>query len=133
MHLDSIVKRIEAAFGSTLPMPATPLKEGDLEALARLFGDQGYQDYLQDQASRQIIRDYLTNAVMLGFLGESALDGLPALVDMPSSRSALSLHMLMCSVEEAASLLEAGKTEELTRLEVSPDPDAPPNIHLVRN
>ncbi len=131
MNLDTIVQRIEEAFGSTLPSPASPLQDGDLEVLARLFGDDGFQDYLQDEISRQIIRDYLTNAVILGFIRVENLDGLGELVDTPEHRAALSLHMLMSSVEEAASLLEGGISGELTRLE--PAPDLPPNIHLVRN
>ena len=62
MQLDEIVNWINAAFGEVTPRPAY----SDVEALKKIFGNSGYQRYLQDQGNRQIIRDYLTNAVVLG-------------------------------------------------------------------
>ncbi|MFV8818193.1 hypothetical protein [Haliea sp. E17] len=131
MQLDTIVQRIEAAFGSVAPVPANPLSPGDIETLTRVFGDEAYQLFLQDQVSCQIIRDYLTNALVLGFIAEKDLLSLDDLVATPQSRAAISLHMLMTSVEDAAELLAQGKPDELVPLEI--DPDTPPHIHLVRN
>ncbi len=130
MQLDLIVQRIESAFGAAMPFSSEPPSEAEQEVLYRVFGDEGYQLYLQDQINRQIIRDYLTNAVMLGFLPQGALEGLEAMVDTAESRAALSLHMLMNSVEQAQELLEEGVPAQLTVLEV--DPDSPPHIHLVQ-
>ncbi|TGD74008.1 hypothetical protein E4634_07660 [Mangrovimicrobium sediminis] len=131
MQLDKIVQRIDDAFGEAMPFTANPLESADREVLYRVFGDEGYHVYLQDQINRQIIRDYLTNAAMLGFVSEEDLGELTAMAANPDGRAALSLHMLMTSVEEAASLLHQGIPESLTLLEV--DPDAPPHIHLVQS
>ena len=62
MRLDTLVQQIETAFGETPPFTSEGLAEADRDVLLRVFGDQGYQVYLQDQVNRQIIRDYLTNA-----------------------------------------------------------------------
>ncbi len=130
VQLDSIVQRINAAFGpEDTGMDAIPPE--DVQTLGRIFAQDSYQDFLQDQISRQIIRDYLTNAVILGFLQEQQLGAIADLVETPESRAALSLHMLMSSVEEAADLLVSDIPLELTPLE--PGDDAPPNIHLVQN
>ncbi len=126
-----IVQRIEEAFGEAVPFTSEPLDAGDRDVLARVFGDDGYHEYLQDQINRQIIRDYLTNAVMLGFIAESDLGELGEIALTPEGRASLSLHMLMSSVEQARELLASGIPTRLTLLEV--DPSAPPHIHLVQN
>jgi hypothetical protein len=104
LQLEDITARIDRAFGDELPFSRRELGDGDLKTLYRVFGDVGYQHYLQDQVSRQIIRDYLTNAVLLGYLSPDRLDGFANQVATQEGRSALSLHMLMTSVEDAASL-----------------------------
>jgi len=131
LQLNEIVQRIDDAFGESLPFTSGRLDDADREVLRRVFGDAGYQDYLQDQMCRQIIRDYLTNAVMLGYLSEQDLRGLQAMVASRETRAALSLHMLMSSVEEAGELLSRGVPERLELLEVGPD--SPPHIHLVHS
>jgi len=105
LHLDDIIERIEHAFGEAPPFSDRPLVEQDVEALERVFGDKGYQAYLQDQVNRQVIRHYLTNAVMLGFLGEERLAAFGSQVATSEGRATLSLHMLMSSVEDASDLL----------------------------
>ena len=131
MRLDTLVEEIEAAFGETPPFTSEGLADGDRDVLLRVFGDEGYQVYLQDQVNRQIIRDYLTNAVMLGFLPEGDLQGFNHLIGNQDSRASLSLHMLMSSVEQAPQLLSRGVPSRLTPLK--PGPDSPPDIRLIRS
>ncbi len=131
MHLNQIVERIDDAFGEELPFTDGDLSSGDREVLGRVFGDGGYQYYLQDQVNRQIIRDYLTNAVILGFLQEAGLERLTRLAGTSEGRSALSLHMLMSSVEEAEELAVAPAPDKLKKL--VPGRDSPPYMRLVRS
>ena len=131
LQLDEIVGRIDSAFGEELPFSGRTLTEQDTDLLRRVFGDGGYQDYLQDQVNRQIIRDYLTNAVMLGFLPEQELAGVERLITTVEGRASLSLHMLMNSVEQAAVLLAEPEPETLTKLKSGTD--LPPYIKLIRS
>ena len=131
MQLDEIIERIESAFGQSLPFSERPLVEEDLEVLQRVFGDEGYQSYLQDQVNRQIIRDYLTNAVLLGVLSEGRLAAFADQVATEQGRAALSLHMLMSSVEDADDLPVNGSFEVLEMLQ--PVPGSPPHMKLVPN
>ena len=71
--------------------------EKDIEALKRVFADEGYQIYLQDQVNRQIIRDYLTNAVMLGILSEDRLEAFTDLVATEGGRAAMSSRRVCVS------------------------------------
>ena len=131
MHLNQLVERIDEAFGEELPFSGRTLDPGDKEVLDRVFGDHGYQQYLQDQINRQIIRDYLTNAVMLGHLPEGALDTLSADINNPEGRSALSLQMLMSSVEHAPEVSSDARERRLQPLKAKPG--SPPYIRLVRS
>lgn len=101
MHLDEIVNWINAAFGDVVPRPAAT----DIETLQKIFGDSGYQRYLQDQGNRQIIRDYLTNAVVLGEITEGGLAAFASQLVSEDSRATLALFMLMSSVEEVKDLV----------------------------
>lgn len=129
MHLDKIVERIDRAFGEAPAFPDHPVVGRDIEALGRVFGDEGFQGYLQDQVNRQIIRDYLTNAMLLGFLCEEGLAALMEQVTSSEGRAALSLHMLMSSVESAGELLSNGGPQLLQPL--VPEPGSPPHMKLV--
>ena len=131
LHLDEILARIESAFGEELPFSTGDITGADREALKRVFGDSGYRCYLQDQVDRQIIRDYLTNAVVLGYIPEQQLADFSEQIASREGRAALSLHMLMSSVEQAAELLGGSGPERLNVLK--PGPDSPPYITLVRN
>ena len=131
MQLEQIIERIDRAFGQDLPFSGRTLNLEDLDVLGRVFGDDGYQSYLQDQVNRQIIRDYLTNAVLLGHLAEDQLAGFSRRVATQEGRSTLSLHMLMSSVSQAGELTEAGTGVKLEKL--APDSPAHPHIKLVRN
>ena len=131
MHLNQLVERIDEAFGEELPFSGRTLDQADREVLDRVFGDHGYQHYLQDQINRQIIRDYLTNAVMLGHLPEGALDALSADISTPEGRSALSLQMLMSSVEQAPEVSSDARERRLKPLKAKPG--SPPHIRLVRS
>ena len=102
----------------------------DLATLERVFGDVGYQDYLEDQANRQIIRVYLTNAVILGFLPEQRIDKYSSQVESNEGRAALSLHMLMNSVEDASTLPLEPRLEELKP--ARPGPGCAPHLQVVR-
>ena len=104
LRIDQVINRINAAFGEELPFMDSPPDEAEVAVLNRVFGDQGFRAYLQDQVNRQIIRDYLTNAVLLGFLSDQRLAAYAEQCGSLEGRALLSLHMLMSSVEEAESL-----------------------------
>lgn len=131
MQLEQLVEHIESVFGDELPASGTKVSAEDQAVLQRVFGEEGYQCYLQDQVNRQIIRDYLTNAVVLGYVSEQGLERIGDGASTPEGRSALSLHMLMSSIEEADELLDRGVPAQLERLQ--PDPDSPPHMRLIRS
>jgi hypothetical protein len=128
LRIDEIVQRIDSSLGQELPFSARTLSQEDLAVLRRLFGDVGYQDYLDDQTNRQIIRVYLTNAVVLGYLPEKKIEAYSRQVETREGRAALSLHILMSSVEDAANL---PMNEELQNLH--PEPGSPPHLTVIRN
>jgi hypothetical protein len=130
LRIDEIVQRIDSSFGEEPPFSARALTEDDLETLERVFGDVGYQDYLEDQANRQIIRVYLTNAAILGVLPEQRIDNYSSQVESNEGRAALSLHMLMNSVEDADRLPLEPRLEELKSARSGPG--SPPNLRVVR-
>ena len=126
MLLDEVINWIDEAFGDEAVMAA------DIEALKGLFGDGGYEGYLQDQVNRQIIRDYLINAVVLGIISKSALAAFATQVSTEDGRAVLALHMLMSSIEDAADLAGlSGNIEALKPLSSPPEPH--PHIKLVPN
>ena len=131
LDLNRLVSRIDLALGDSLPVTDAPPQEPLRSALEALLCTEGYQQYLQDQVNRQIIRDYLVNAVMLGLVPEQLVDELGEQLRSPEARAALSLHMLMSSVEQAPELLAHGVPAPLEPLQ--PPPDTPPHIHLVRS
>lgn len=131
MQLEQLVARIDRVLGEELPLTGGRLAEGEQLALQKVFSDPGFQDFLQDQVSRQIIRDYLTNAVVLGFVAEAELDTLGAQLSSPQARAAMSLHMLMSAVEQAPDLLAEGVPQPLEPLQ--PGDDSPPHMHLIRS
>lgn len=126
MQLDEIVNWIDAAFGEITPRPAY----SDMEALKKIFGDSGYQRYLQDQGNRQIIRDYLTNAVVLGVITAGGLAAFASQVVSEDGRATLALYMLMSSVEEAKDLPAINGDIEVLK-PLKPAPGAHPHIKLV--
>jgi hypothetical protein len=130
LQLDRLVKQLDGAFGDELPFSAADLTVGQLDALHQVFGDVGYQSYLQDQVNRQIIRDYLVNAVMLGYLSESDIAAVSRQIATREDRAALSLHMLMTSVEQARELVTPEPAERLQQL--NPGLKRPPYIKLIQ-
>ena len=131
MELNRVVAQIEEAFGDNPPFTSARLAQDDQDVLLRVFGDDGYQVYLQDQVNRQIIRDYLTNAMMLGFIPEQTFSEMQGMLGDQESRASLSLHMLMSSVEQAPELIANGVPSRLQPLE--PGPDSPPHIRLIHS
>ena len=129
LHIDKIVHRIDHFFGDEPPFCAGVLSQLDVEVLQRVFGDLGYQDYLDDQTNRQIIRVYLTNALILGHLPGKRIEAYSRHMETKEGRAALSLHILMNSVEEADRLPQQLEPEELQRLR--PAADAPPHLQLI--
>lgn len=128
MHLDEIAGWIDAAFGDS----ATELDPDAAAALRSILGGDAYQCFLQDQVNRRIIRDYLTNAVVLGVLSEGGLPAFATQIASEEGRALLALHMLMSSVEEAPDL-PAGSAETETLKPLKPQPAAHPHIKLVPN
>ncbi len=131
LQLEEIVKRIDDAFGEPLPFSAEAFDSEQFSVLERLFGDDIYQTYMQDQHNRQIIRDYLTNAVILDLLTEEELASFGEQVSTEQGRAQLSLHMLMSSVEEAPNLAAESQAPALAPLK--PSPGSPPHMKLVPN
>ncbi|MEZ5503594.1 MAG: hypothetical protein R3E50_13385 [Halioglobus sp.] len=128
MHLDEITRWIDGVFGDVAPTP----EHAHVETLRAVFGDLGYQRYLQDQVNRQIIRDYLTNAVVLGVISHGGLAAFASQLDSEEGRATLALYMLMSSVDEARDLPAInGDIEVLTPLK--PVPGQHPHIKLVPN
>ncbi len=126
LHLDEIVNWIDSAFGEELPAAAGE----DVEAMTRIVGTAGFQRYFKDQVNRQIIRDYLTNAVVLGEITEGGLAAFASQMVSEESRAALALFMLMSSVEEAGDLpVASGDLEVLKPL--APVAKPRPHIKLV--
>jgi hypothetical protein len=131
LHINEIVEQIDVSFGKELAFSARALTETDIDVLQRAFGDVGYLDYLDDQANRQIIRMYLTNAVILGFLPKKRLEAYSRLIATKEGRSALSLHFLMNSVEDADKLPLDPEPEKLSNLR--PEPGSPPHLRVIRS
>lgn len=117
LQLDQLVERIDQAFGSDMPFTDGTLSESDIHTLNRVFADGGYQRYLQDQVNRQIIRDYLANAVLMNFISEEKLAAVTRHAVSMEGRSELSLHMLMLSVEQANQLPAGADPEPLKPLD----------------
>ena len=131
LRLDKLVDDIEAAFGPELPFVEAELGDAEVAALGRVFGDQGFQAYLQDQVNRQVIRDYLTNAVLLGFVSEKRMLVYKQVAATAEGRALLSLHMLMSAVDQAEELPVEASDRRLNSLQ--PQADSPPHMELVRN
>ncbi|CAA0121870.1 Uncharacterised protein [Halioglobus japonicus] len=126
MHLDEIVSWIDSAFGveSRGSVPA------EAEALSKIMGSDGFRRYMKDQVNRQIIRDYLTNAVVLGEITTGGLAAFAPQLVSEESRATLALFMLMSSVEEAKDLpVASGEPGAFKPLEPLPKPR--PHIKLV--
>jgi hypothetical protein len=126
--LDEIVNWIDTAFGEVTPRPAY----SDVEALKKIFGNSGYKRYLQDQGNRQIIRDYLTNAVVLGEITEGGLAAFASQMVSEDSRATLALFMLMSSVEEVKDLVVSNADMEKLK-PLNPAPRKQSHIKLVPN
>jgi len=131
LQIDDIVRRIDGSFGEELPFSGRALTENDIEVLQRIFGDGGFQDYLDDQANRQIIRVYLTNAIILGFLPEMQVADYSRQIETREGRAALALHILMSSVEDAHTLPVEAEPESLKTLH--PERGSPPHLRVIRN
>jgi hypothetical protein len=131
LQINEIVERIDESFGEELPFSDRGLTAVDVEALERVFGDAGYQEYQDDQTNRHIIRVYLTNAVLLGFLPQSGIAAYSGQLETQEGRAALSLHVLMNSVEDAANLPFDPEPEKLTSLRA--EAGSPPHLHVVGN
>ena len=131
LQIDDIVRRIDGSFGEELPFSGRALTEKDIDVLQRIFGDGGFQDYLDDQANRQIIRVYLTNAIILGFLPEMQVEDYRHQIESREGRAALALHILMNSVEDAHTLPVETDPENLKKLRA--ERGSPPHLRVIRS
>jgi hypothetical protein len=129
LQLNELVHRIEDCFGKELPVTGEPVSPVEQEILDRLVRDEAYQAHVQDQFNRQIIRDYLVNAVVLGAITDENLSALSKLAQSIEGRSSLSLYMLMSSVDAANDLLPDVGVESLK--ELRPQPGSPPHMVIV--
>ena len=129
LQMNKMLADLEQAFGDELPFSGTALAEEDLAVLGRLFGDDGYQQYLQDQINRQVIRDYLLNARVLGYVDDEHVAVLTRRAMSPEGRAVLALHMVMRSVEEAWDL--AGECSSGSLQVLRPVPGSPPQLELI--
>ena len=122
MHLDEIIEWIDRAFGEEQLLSRSPELSEEIAALRQAVGEDGYQRYLRDQVNRQIIRDYLINAVVLGVITESGLATFSGSIASEEGRATLALYMLMSAVEDAADLPPvSGDLEALKPLEPAAD------------
>jgi len=124
--LGELVQRIEQGFGEEL---AVPTGELDRAAMVRLLQHPDFAPYLQDQINRQIIKDYLVNAVMLDCISEDNFAALSRQSASGEGRCALSLHMLMKSVEAANEIPSESGQVELKALKEKPG--SPPHMVIV--
>lgn len=130
LQLDEVVREIETAFGDETPFTERQLTEQETAILSQVFGDEGYQHYIEDQVNRQIIRDYLTNAVLLGCIADDRFAVLAQQAATANGRASLSIHMLMHSIEEANDIpLNAGAGLKQVRRA----PGSPPQLELIPN
>lgn len=129
VYLDEVVQRIEHAFGEELPVSDQPLNEVDSALLDKVFQQPAYHSYMQDQVNRQIIRDYLVNAVMLGCISDESFSALSRQAVSCEGRSSLSLHMLMKSVEAANDI--PPETDSTSLKALRPVPGSPPHMVIV--
>lgn len=129
MQLDEITAWIDRAFGAEPVTEDQPAATEDEDALRDLLGQDGFQRYLRDQANRQIIRDYLTNAVVLGVIPEGGLAAFAQPLRSEDGRATLALYMLMSAVEDAAELPPACNDSEIKPLQ--PEPGDRSHIKLV--
>lgn len=131
VQLNDLLERLESAFGEEAPFAGRELAAEEVAALQRVFADSGYQLYLQDQVNRQIIRDYLINAVMLGIVSEQEVSRLAPQMTSREGRAALSLQMLMTAIEQAGELVTGAELPHLKPLK--PENGRPPYIKLIEN
>jgi len=131
LYLDEVVQRIEHAFGEELPVSDQPLNEADSALLDKLRQQPAYHSYMQDQVNRQIIRDYLVNAVMLGCISDESFSALSRQAVSCEGRSSLSLHMLMKSVEAANEI--PPETDSTGLKALRPVPGSPPHMVIVNS
>ena len=131
VQLNDLLERLESAFGEDEPFAGRELAPEEVEVLQRVFADGGHQLYLQDQVNRQIIRDYLINAVMLGFVAEQDLARIAPQLMSREGRAALSLQMLMTAVEQAGELVSGTALPHLRPLK--PRTGRPPYIKLIES
>jgi hypothetical protein len=118
VHLDEIVNWIDGAFGTEF-LDYGPEHQREIDSLLGLMGSEAYQRHFRDQVNRQIIRDYLTNAVVLGVISEGGLAAFATQIDSEEGRATLALYMLMSSVEDARDLPPVnGEVEALKPLQV---------------
>ena len=129
LQMNELLADLEQAFGPELPFSDGAIAEQDLAALARLFGDDGYQQYLQDQVNRQVIRDYLLNARVLGYIDDEHVGVLMHRAASREGRAVLALHMVMRSVEEAWDL--AGECSSGNLQVLRPVAGSPPQLELI--
>jgi hypothetical protein len=126
LQLDDIVDWIDGTFGDSTPR----VSASEMDSLQKILGGNGYQSYLQDQVNRQIIRDYLLNAVVLGVISDEDLQVMAPPLESEEGRATMALYMLMSSVEDARELPAiTGDMAQLKPLNLESEP--PPYIKLV--
>lgn len=128
MQLDDIVDWIDGKFGDSTPR----VTASDMDSLQKILGGNGYQSYLQDQVNRQIIKDYLLNALVLGIISDEDLQVMAPQLEGEESRATMALYMLMSAVEDAREL--PAITGDMVQLKpLKPESASPPYIELVRS
>ena len=128
MQLDDIVDWIDGTFGDSTHRDQVAVS--DMDTLQKILGGKGYQSYLQDQVNRQIIRDYLLNAVVLGVISDEDLQVMAPQLEGEEGRATMALYMLMSAVEDARELPAiTGDMAQLKPLNLESEPS--PYIKLV--
>jgi hypothetical protein len=129
LHIDEVLRCIEGWFDDGPEATAVAPNARELQLLRRVFGEKGYGRYLNDQVNRQIIRDYLLNALVLRVITEAELQAIARRAGTAQARAWLSLQMVVNSVEAADQLLCETALDSLQVLEAVPG--SPPQLVIV--
>ena len=107
MQLDKIANQITVALGNDLPFMDREPSGAERECLDGVFGDSGFQAYMEDQINRRMITDYLMNAMLQGYIDHFQLAHVLEYCRTPEDRVGVAIQMLMASVTEASSIVES--------------------------
>lgn len=100
INISAIRKKIDSEIGeSTLNIPGV-----DKELVNQVLNSAPYQDYLQDQIYRWVIRAYFVNAQVQGYISEPQMNAYLNQAKTAEGREQLAASILLSSVPGADNL-----------------------------